>query len=134
MALIKGKNTRPELRLRRALHQAGLRYRLHAKDLPGSPDIVFRPSKLALFVHGCYWHRHKGCRLTTTPKTNSEFWLRKFSANVARDSKVRQELESLGWKVFIAWECQTRDDRSLFALVEMVREEVLLRRRHKEQR
>lgn len=120
MSRIRGANTKPELRLRRLLHGMGLRYRLHRRDLPGKPDIVFPSAKTVVFVHGCYWHRHEGCRLTTTPKTNVEFWQTKFDANVRRDASARAELERLGWAVITVWECETRDDTLLREAVHRV--------------
>ena len=113
MARIRGKDTTPEVCLRRELHSLGLRYRLHARDLPGSPDIILRPSRLAVFVHGCFWHRHEGCKLTTTPKTNELFWQEKFARNVARDTAVQAELTKLGWESIVVWECQTKDQNQL---------------------
>jgi DNA mismatch endonuclease (patch repair protein) len=106
MSRIRGTDSRPELALRRALHRLGLRYRLHAKDLPGKPDIVFPRYKAVVFVHGCFWHRHAGCNIATTPKSNTPFWVEKFDKNVARDSRVVATLEELGWHVFVAWECE----------------------------
>lgn len=109
MANIRGRDTRPELAVRRAAHRLGLRFRLHRRDLPGSPDLVFPRRKTALFVHGCYWHRHPGCKYAYTPKSNVEFWLNKLQKNTARDSRVRKELEDGGWNVVVIWECETRD-------------------------
>jgi len=105
MAGIRGKNTRPEMRLRRFLHGKGFRYRLHQGDLPGSPDLLLPRYRTAIFVHGCFWHRHPGCRLTTTPATNQEFWADKFAANVARDHAAVRKLLSDEWNVIIIWEC-----------------------------
>jgi DNA mismatch endonuclease (patch repair protein) len=105
MSGIRGKNTRPELTVRRFLHRAGFRYRLHAK-LPGKPDLVLPRYRVAVFIHGCFWHRHEGCRYTTTPKTNPEFWQKKFSENVERDARACHALEGLGWRVMIIWACQ----------------------------
>ncbi len=107
MAGIKGKNTRPEMIVRRLTHDLGYRFRLHRKDLPGSPDMVFPRLKLALFVHGCFWHRHKNCQCCYTPKTNVEFWSRKLENNVLRDKRSREGLEEMGWRVAIIWECET---------------------------
>lgn len=109
MSRVRSKNTRPEMALRRALHAQGYRYRVHRKDLPGSPDIVFPARKRVVFVHGCFWHRHAGCKLSSTPKSNVEFWTRKFEANVARDLRNQRELEQMGWQVFVIWQCQIRD-------------------------
>ncbi len=107
MARIRGKDTKPELQVRRALHAAGLRFRLHANDVPGRPDIVFRRKKIAVFVHGCFWHRHPDpeCKFTRMPKSRLEFWAAKFNANVARDLRNVQDLQILGWQVEIVWEC-----------------------------
>lgn len=106
----------PELKLRKALHRLGLRYRLHVKSLPGTPDIVFPRAHLAVFVHGCFWHRHVGCLLATTPGTNVSFWLDKFRANVARDERVTEQLIAAGWRTEIAWQCEIDQDPILVAL------------------
>lgn len=108
MAGIKGKNTKPELVLRRALHARGFRYRLHSKTVPGRPDLVFPKHHAIVFVHGCFWHRHEGCRYTTTPSTRPEFWQAKFDANVARDRSVHDQLLDAGWRVATVWECALR--------------------------
>ena len=107
MSRIRGKDTRPELLLRRAVHRLGLRYRLHPKELPGRPDLVFPKYRAVVFVHGCFWHRHPGCSIATTPKSNVDFWRAKFEANVARDQRNVASLELLGWRVFTVWECET---------------------------
>lgn len=106
MSRIRSKDTRPELLLRKALHRLGLRYRLHGTGLPGKPDLVFPRYKAVVFVHGCFWHHHTDCKIATTPKSNTTFWLEKFEKNVARDTRVASELEALGWRVFIVWECE----------------------------
>ena len=113
MSRIRGKNTIPEKRVRSLLHRMGYRFRLHRKDLPGNPDIVFVSRRIALFVHGCFWHRHRGCKLCTTPTNNRKFWVRKLEGNAARDKKARRALRTVGWKSFIIWECQTEDARRL---------------------
>ncbi|WP_299894311.1 DNA mismatch endonuclease Vsr [uncultured Ruegeria sp.] len=105
MSRIRGRNTRPEMALRKALHRKGLRFRLNAKELPGSPDIVLPRWKTVLFVHGCYWHRHHGCRKTTTPASNVEFWAEKFRLNVERDARNIRDLREAGWRVGVVWEC-----------------------------
>lgn len=105
MSGIRGKNTKPELIVRSALHRVGLRFRLHAK-LPGKPDLVFPKYRTVLFVHGCFWHRHENCRYATTPASNVDFWKEKFAANVRNDAKVKRQLEESGWRVLIVWECQ----------------------------
>ena len=108
MRAVKSKNTSPEKRVRSVAHRLGLRFRLHRKDLPGSPDLLFPKRKVALFVHGCFWHRHKNCPRTTTPKTNSDYWNEKFRRNMERDEEARIKLEEDGWKVLIIWECETK--------------------------
>lgn len=109
MAGIRGKDTKPELVLRRSLHALGFRYRLHEKGLPGAPDLVLSKFKAVIFVHGCFWHRHDGCRYATFPSTRSEFWTAKFAANVARDNQNQAALLSAGWRVAIVWECALRN-------------------------
>jgi DNA mismatch endonuclease (patch repair protein) len=108
MAAIRGKNTGPELAVRRILHAMGLRFRVHRKDLPGRPDIVLPRHRTVVFVHGCFWHRHEGCRYTSTPKTRLEFWQAKFDENLARDHRNRIALEEMGWRVLVVWECELR--------------------------
>lgn len=105
MSGIRGKNTRPEILLRKYLHARGFRFRLHVKDLPGTPDIVLPRYRLCIFVHGCFWHRHPDCPYATTPKTNTGFWLQKFTANRTRDEKVKFLLDAAGWRMFLIWEC-----------------------------
>ncbi|MTH60028.1 very short patch repair endonuclease [Paracoccus litorisediminis] len=105
MAGIRGKDTKPELVLRRSLHALGFRYRLHVKGVPGKPDIVMPKYNAVIFVHGCFWHRHRGCRYTTTPSTRRDFWTAKFDTNVARDIVVRSALSQAGWRVATVWEC-----------------------------
>lgn len=113
MARISCKGTKPELTVRKLAHSLGYRFRLHRRDLPGSPDLVFPGRKLVLFVHGCFWHRHEGCRFAYTPKSNVEFWQTKFKNNVARDERAERELERLGWRVATLWECETTDFNGL---------------------
>ncbi|WP_275666934.1 very short patch repair endonuclease [Dyella terrae] len=113
MRAVKRANTGPELSVRRALHFLGLRFRLHRRDLPGSPDIVLPKYRTVIFVHGCFWHRHPGCSRTTSPKTRRDYWLPKFAANVARDSRKEDELRKLGWRPLVIWECQTKDRKEL---------------------
>jgi DNA mismatch endonuclease (patch repair protein) len=110
---IKGRDTKPEMLVRRYLHAVGIRFRLHARSLPGRPDIVIPGRRVAIFVHGCFWHRHMGCRFATTPASRREFWEDKFSRNVERDARKEAELEQLGWRVFTVWECETRDPSNL---------------------
>lgn len=105
MAGIRGRDTKPEMLLRKALHRRGFRFRLHARDVPGRPDLLLPRYRAAIFVHGCFWHRHNGCRYSTTPATNPEFWQRKFDSNVERDQRDLKALEAAGWRVAIVWEC-----------------------------
>lgn len=105
MSGIRGTNTKPELALRRALHARGFRFRLHSSEVYGRPDLILSKFRAVIFVHGCFWHRHEGCRFTTSPSTRPEFWLAKFVANVARDSVVRARLLQDGWRVATVWEC-----------------------------
>jgi len=120
MAGIRGKNTKPELALRRSLHALGLRYRLHAKGIPGKPDIVLPKHRAVIFVHGCFWHRHAGCRYATVPATRPEFWATKFDANVMRDAGVQSALRETGWRVGTVWECALRTDTSIAQTRDMV--------------
>ena len=108
MRAVRRRDTVPEVRLRHALHRMGLRYRLHVRSLPGSPDIVFATPRVVVFVHGCYWHRHEGCRLASTPKSNADFWRVKFRDNVVRDRRIVEQLESDGWVVLVAWQCEVQ--------------------------
>ena len=110
MSRIKGRDTRPEMRLRSLLHRAGFRFRLHARDLPGKPDIVLPKYHTVIFVHGCFWHRHEGCRNATTPSTRAEFWQAKFDGNVERDNRNRVALETASWTVMTVWECELKAD------------------------
>lgn len=110
MSQIKGKDTKPEITLRSLLHRSGLRFRLHVKKLPGRPDIVLPPFKTAIFVNGCFWHRHEGCKYAYMPKTRVEFWKDKFERTVQRDLENNKALASEGWHVFTAWECELKDD------------------------
>ena len=112
MAGIRGRDTKPELILRRAMHARGLRYRLHDRKLPGRPDLVFRRFRAVCFVHGCFWHRHEGCRYATDPATRQLFWQAKFRANVERDRRVREDLRDAGWRVAIVWECALQKARA----------------------
>lgn len=119
MSGIRGKDTKPELVVRSFLHRAGLRFRLHAK-LPGKPDLVFPKYRTAVFVHGCFWHRHEGCCYATTPASNPAFWQEKFASNVRRDAKVTAQLEKLGWRVLVIWACQLNES-SLKGLTREIR-------------
>lgn len=117
MSNIRGHDTLPERYVRRYLHAAGLRYRLQAKHLPGRPDIVFPALKIAIFVHGCFWHQHPGCPDASTPATRPAYWQAKFSANRSRDDAAAQGLEQRGWTVFTVWECQANRELELDQLV-----------------
>lgn len=108
MAKIRSKNTRPELRVRQALHGLGYRYRLHRRDLPGCPDLVFPSRRKIVFVHGCFWHGHLGCKVANKPKTHGSFWSAKFKRNRSRDASNQAALVRNGWKVCTVWECETR--------------------------
>ena len=115
MAKVGSKDTKPEMIVRRHLFSNGYRYRLHARDLPGRPDIVFRKRRKAIFVHGCFWHRHEGCPRATTPKTRRAYWLDKFSRNKARDARTEEALSDMGWDMLVVWECETKDADALSA-------------------
>jgi len=117
MALVRARDTKPEMRVRKALHAAGLRYRLHDRRLPGVPDLVFPSRRLALFVHGCFWHQHPGCTAARMPKSRLDFWQPKLTGNVARDAIKQSELQARGWNVRVIWECETRSVETLAALV-----------------
>ena len=110
MSSIRSADTKPEWILRCGLHRMGFRYRLRDKKLPGTPDLVFPKYRTVVFVHGCFWHRHEGCRKATFPKSRQAFWAEKFAGNVERDAWVRAELERAGWRVIIVWECELERD------------------------
>ena len=109
MSRIRSKDTVPELVVRRLVHGMGYRYRLHAKDLPGRPDLVFRPRRKAIFVHGCFWHRHEGCSRSRIPTTRSDFWRTKLNGNARRDQRNEVALDEMGWRILVVWECETKD-------------------------
>jgi len=109
MASVGQRNTGPEMRLRRVLHHLGLRYRLHDKKLPGSPDLVFPRFGAVVFVHGCFWHVHKGCKFSMTPSSRKKFWKEKFEANIERDKRNYAALKAIGWRVLVVWECSIKD-------------------------
>ncbi|KIN13895.1 hypothetical protein RO22_17850 [Halomonas sp. KHS3] len=108
MSRIQGKNTKPEMAVRSYLHGQGFRFRLHRTDLPGKPDLVLPRYRLVIFVHGCFWHRHRGCFYATSPATRKEFWRNKLEGNVSRDYRQQKELIELGWRVLVIWECGIR--------------------------
>jgi DNA mismatch endonuclease (patch repair protein) len=107
MSRIRGRDTKPELVVRSLLHRMGYRFRLHRKDLPGKPDIVLPKYRTVVFVHGCFWHRHSGCKYAYVPKSRVKFWQGKFERNIERDAEVRSALRALGWQVLVVWECET---------------------------
>ena len=109
MARVRQRNTAPELLVRRCAHNLGFRFRLHRKHLPGTPDIVFPKARKVIFVHGCFWHRHVGCKHASFPKRRAEFWREKFEKNTKRDGRINQALCELGWRTLIIWECETRN-------------------------
>ncbi len=125
MSGIRGKNTKPELALRRALHARGFRFRLHSGKVHGRPDLFLPKHRAAVFVHGCFWHRHEGCRYATVPATRPEFWRTKFDANVARDNAVRTRLLEDGWRVATVWECALRKPERLNNVVRIFEEWLL---------
>jgi len=113
MSRVRAKNTKPEIVVRRAAHALGYRFRLHRRDLPGCPDLVFPGRKKVIFVNGCFWHRHAGCPMASTPKTRTEFWSTKFNQNMRRDAEAISGLRNSGWACLVIWECETRDPVSL---------------------
>lgn len=117
MAAVHGKNTSPELRVRRMLHSMGFRFRLNKKNLPGKPDIVLPKYQLCIFVHGCFWHQHSGCKRATVPETRKEFWGKKFCKTKERDKKSLIELQKLGWRVQTIWECETKNPDKLAMII-----------------
>jgi DNA mismatch endonuclease (patch repair protein) len=122
MAGIKGKNSQPELLVRRLLFASGYRFRLHRRDLPGTPDIVMPGRKIAIFVHGCFWHMHQGCRYSKLPATRPEFWKTKLESNVERDRRAAEKLHAVGWRVLCVWECSTHDAATAGSLQRALRE------------
>lgn len=120
MSRIKGRDTKPEILVRKFLFSSGFRYRLHVKKLPGRPDMVFPKRKKVLFVHGCYWHGHKNCKYFSVPKTRTSWWLQKINGNAARDKKNIRELKKCGWDSIVVWECQLKagkKEKTLNALI-----------------
>ncbi|OFW16368.1 MAG: very short patch repair endonuclease [Acidobacteria bacterium RIFCSPLOWO2_02_FULL_59_13] len=113
MGRVRSRDTGPELTVRRLVHSLGYRYRLHARDLPGHPDLVFRPRMKVIFIHGCFWHRHHDCELTRMPKSRQGFWFAKFKANRLRDRRTERALRRAGWQVLTVWECEIQDAQAL---------------------
>ena len=120
MSQIKGKNTKPEMLVRKYLHAHGFRYRLHSKDLPGKPDIVLPKYKTLIFVHGCFWHGHEDCKYFVVPKTNTDFWLNKINGNIINDKKVLNALKKDGWRIVVVWECSLKKEKKLNSLTSLV--------------
>ena len=131
MAAIHSSSTKPELKLRRALWSLGFRYRVNEKQLPGRPDIVLSKYRTVVFVHGCFWHGHKGCKYYTVPKTNTEFWMAKIARNQERDQRVWRELEAAGWSVIIVWECELKKDKFHDTIVRVEQEIIAAGEKHK---
>ena len=117
MGRIRGKNTKPEMIVRRTAHRLGYRFRLHYKDIPGTPDLVFTRRRKVVFVHGCWWHRHQGCPKASSVRTRPEFWEAKFARNVVRDAKTEAALHAAGWEVLVVWECETKRADEVEALL-----------------
>ncbi len=117
MARVRNKNTAPEMIVRKTLHRLGYRFRLHRRDLPGSPDIVLPRHHTAVFVHGCFWHGHPGCARAARPQTNEAFWNAKLDKNVRRDKEAQEKLSSQGWRVLVIWQCQTKNPADLEVLI-----------------
>ena len=109
MSRVRGRDTEPEMIVRKIAHGLGFRFRLHRRDLPGSPDLLFPRYRAVIMVHGCFWHRHPGCKYASSPKTRVRFWEDKFEGNVVRDRRNEGALDELGWRVMVIWECETRD-------------------------
>lgn len=120
MSRIRSKNTNPEKQVRSLLHRTGYRFRIHVRKLPGCPDIVLPKYRTAIFVHGCFWHRHEGCRYAYVPKSSIEFWERKFQDNVERDKRNSENLKRLGWSVEVIWECESRDPELLLKRINTI--------------
>lgn len=124
MSQIRAKNTKPEILVRSLLHRLGFRFRLHVRSLPGCPDIVLKRWRTIILVHGCFWHRHSGCKQAYTPKTRKKFWLTKFQGNIDRDRKTEQLLRNAGWKLITVWECEANDSERL---IQRFRREIVLK-------
>lgn len=120
MSRVSAKNTSAEMRVRSAAHKRNLRFRIHRKELPGTPDLVFPRWRIAIFVHGCFWHRHPGCKKASTPKTREDFWRSKFERNVQRDRQNEEALQVEGWRTEIVWECETKSPQALSARLDRI--------------
>ncbi len=117
MSSVKQRHTKPEIIVRKLLHRLGYRFRLHSKKLPGTPDIVLPKYKAVIFVHGCFWHQHEGCRKSRRPTSNVEFWNEKLDRNIARDKQKESELKKSGWKILTVWDCEIKDEEALIKKV-----------------
>lgn len=113
MAKVKSKDTKPELMVRKLIFSLGYRYRLHSRKLPGNPDLVFAGKRKIIFIHGCFWHRHEGCKHATTPQSRKEYWDKKFARTIERDKATLEELKQLGWNCLVIWECELKDRETL---------------------
>ena len=118
MAANKGKNTKPEVELRSLLHSLGYRFRIHGRQLPGTPDVVFSARRKVIWLHGCFWHSHPGCRFATKPKTRADFWEAKLARNVERDAEHQERLRQMGWQSLVVWECDLKDKGYLRSCVQ----------------
>ena len=124
MSRITGKNTKPEILIRKSLFSKGFRYNLHSKNLPGKPDIVLPKYKTVIFVHGCFWHGHEGCQYYVIPKTRTEFWLNKINTNIQNDMKNLISLKNMGWNVITIWECETKKKNNIKVLIDQIEKEL----------
>lgn len=123
MSRIRGKDTKPEIIVRSFLHRNGFRFSTHKSSLPGKPDIVLTRCKTVVFVHGCFWHRHRGCKYAYEPKSRIAFWKQKFKENISQFLKVKIQLKKLGWRVIIIWECEVNNNKLLQKIISMLRKE-----------
>lgn len=127
MSRIRSRDTKPEIALRKALHSLGFRFRVRKTGLPGKPDLVLAKYRCVIFVHGCFWHRHPGCKVATTPKSNTEFWVEKFTRNVDRDKRVQKQLEEDGWHVITVWECDVDTPAKALSTAGVVSQDLRMR-------
>lgn len=125
MGLIKGKDTAPEILIRKYLFSRGFRFRVNDTRYPGKPDIILPKYKTAIFVHGCFWHGHPDCKWANLPKTNTDFWAEKISKNISRDNKNKEELQALGWKVLLVWDCELRNKKTRDSRIDLLVSEIL---------
>lgn len=120
MGRVKGRDTKPEILVRSFVHRMGYRFRIHRRDLPGNPDIVFPRHGKVIFVHGCFWHGHEGCPRSKRPTTNKSFWNAKLDGNIERDKRIRRALQRMGWKVFVVWQCEMQEPEKLLLKLERI--------------